>query len=229
MKKNYYLYDVHVHTSDSSRCGRASGSEMAEAYAAKGYSGFIVTDHFLNANTCAPCDESWEKRVEILCAGYDSAKKRGDELGISVFFAWEAGFEGNDFLTYGLDREWLLAHPESAELPIKEYMSLVRSSGGFVVHAHPYRIASYITMIRLCPELVDAVEVMNHHRSARDNSLASFYAESYQLPSTAGSDSHDTQIPDEVLITREEILSVHDYIRLLKEGKLIIPAQVASV
>ena len=36
----------------------------------------------------------------------------GDEIGLQVFFGWEETFDGQDFLIYGLDKEWMLKHPE---------------------------------------------------------------------------------------------------------------------
>ncbi|MBR4416935.1 MAG: PHP domain-containing protein [Victivallales bacterium] len=126
-----YLFDAHVHTAESSRCGRMPGAEVAEIYAKKGYSGIIITDHFINCNTRADRNAPWEEQVAVLMAGYKAAKARGDEIGLKVFFGFEGGSEGNDFLTYGLGEEWLLKHPESAQVPLKEYLALVRSPAGW--------------------------------------------------------------------------------------------------
>ena len=58
-----FLYDVHVHTSEASKCAPQSAAEMVEEYHAKGYRGIIVTDHFLNGNTRVPADLPWKERV----------------------------------------------------------------------------------------------------------------------------------------------------------------------
>ena len=219
-----YKFDPHVHDMESSRCGKAGAAEMVEAYADKGYDGIIITDHFLNANTTADRSAPWEKQVATLVKGYEAAKKRGDQLGLKVFFAWEGGFDGNDFLTYGLDVDWLLENPDCASLPMKEYLKCTRAAGAYIVHAHPYRQANYIYCIRLLPQLVDAVETRNYCRTDLDNRLAWLYARAYGLPATAGSDAHcPDHIPPTVLETREPVNSVQDYIAMVKSGKIIIP------
>ena len=97
-----YKYDLHVHTKEGSACGRSTGAEMAEMYAREGYTGFVVTDHFYTGNTAVPRDLPWEEWVDRFCEGYRSAKRRGDELGLDVFFGWEFGLGGGtEFLTLG--------------------------------------------------------------------------------------------------------------------------------
>lgn len=97
-----YKYDLHVHTREGSACGRASGAEMAEAAAQQGYAGLVITDHFFNGNTTAAPELSWQEKVQVLKEGYLHAKQRGEQLGLEVFFGWEFGYSGSDFLTYGL-------------------------------------------------------------------------------------------------------------------------------
>ena len=220
-----FLFDAHVHTAESSKCAKWSGAEAADAYAAKGYSGIIVTDHFVNDNTCADRNAPWEEQIAVLMAGYKAAKARGDEIGLKVFFGFESGNNGADFLTYGLGEDWLLKHPESPKLPLTEYLALVRSEGAFVVHAHPFRRARYIKIIQLVPEAVDAVEIVNYGNKELDNRLAKVYAEAYGLPMTAGSDSHNFgDIRDFVVGTDTPIESVADYVERIRQKRLILPA-----
>lgn len=220
-----YLFDAHVHTAESSKCGKMTGAEAAEAYAAKGYSGIIVTDHFINGNTRADRNAPWEEQVAVQMAGYKAAKARGDEIGLKVFFGFESGNDGADFLTYGLDEEWLLKHPESPKLSMKDYLALVRSEGAFVVHAHPFRRARYIKCMHLIPDGVDAVEIVNFGNQELDNRMAKIYAEAYGLPMTAGSDGHAVHDVEEFVIgTDTPIESVADYIERIKQKRLILPA-----
>ena len=93
-------------------------------------------------------------------------------------------------LDHGLDKEWLLDNPDLLELSINEYCDRVRSAGGFIVHAHPFREAAYINMIRLLPRKVDAVEVINASRLDFENECAMQYADNYDLMKIAGSDNH---------------------------------------
>ena len=52
-------------------------------------------------------------------------------------------------------------HPEMLNWTIEEQYYQIHKAGGFVVHAHPFRIRPYIKEIRLFPDLVDAVEIYN--------------------------------------------------------------------
>ena len=217
-----YRYDTHVHTAEVSKCAKSSGREVAEAYHARGYDGIIITDHFFNGNTTVPRDLPWRERVELFTAGYRAAKEYGDKVGMQVFFAWEDSSEGNDFLTYGLDENWLADHPFIDRLPLVDYLKYVRLAGGTVVHAHPFRQDYYIPMIRLLPDLVDAVEVLNGHRKAEENSRARWYADSYGLPWTAGSDNHDVTngFAEAGVLLDERLADTAHYARLVLERKL---------
>ncbi len=183
-------YETHAHTSETSRCSHISGGELAEFYKSLGYTGLFITDHFFNGNTTVPRGLDWHERVDLFCAGYDAAKAVGDKIGLDVFFGWEYSINGNDFLIYGLDRDWLHAHPDQLDWKLRDYMSCVRADGGFVVHAHPFREAGYIELIRLIPRDVDAVEIINSSMPPEVNERAEWYADSYGLLKTAGSDNH---------------------------------------
>ena len=185
-----YKYEMHCHTSEASKCGRASGTEMADFYKSMGYSGLVISDHFFNGNCAVPSDLPWEERVELFCAGYEAAQKRGDEIGLSVFFAWENSYAGTDFIVYGLNKEWLLTHEYCDLLPAKKHIELARNGGGFVIQAHPFRERGYIDMIRLMPRNVDAVEAINAANSDFENEMAELYADKYGLIKTCGTDNH---------------------------------------
>lgn len=163
---------------------------MADFYKDMGYTGLIISDHFFNGNTAVPKDLPWEERIEQFCKGYEVAKARGDKIGIDVFLAWENSYRGNDFLTYGLDKKWLLEHPYCDTLPVKEYLCLVKKSGGYSVQAHPYREADYVDMIRLLPRNVDAVETVNACNTDFENKMADIYATEYGLTKVCGTDNH---------------------------------------
>ena len=143
-----------------------------------------------NGNTNVPQDISWSQRVDFFVRGFENAKKRGDEIGIDVFFGWEFSLNGSDFLTYGLDKQWLLEHEDCHSLEINKYCDLVHDSGGFIVHAHPFREAFYIDMIRLLPRKVDAIESFNACRSDFENKLADEYADNYSLLKIFATDNH---------------------------------------
>lgn len=212
-------YETHCHTAESSACASAPGAVQADFYKSRGFKGIIVTDHFLNGNTRADRHTPWEQQVDIMFLGYENAKKRGEEIGLDVFFGWEYTIEGSDFLTYGLDKEWLLAHPETVTIPPNEYFDLVRSAGAYVSHAHPFREDWYIDMIRLLPRKCDAVEIINSCRKPFENEMAKVYADSYGLPYTAGSDNHHAnQARLSGIETEETIRDIQHFIEVLRSG-----------
>ena len=187
-----YKYDLHVHTCEGSACARSPGAELADFYKEKGYTGIVITDHFFTGNTRPDRNLPWEDWLAAFRQGFLNAKKRGDEIGLKVFYGWEHSFHGNDFLTFGLDNDWLLEHPEIVKLDIVDYLRLVRGAGAFVSHAHPFLEARYIPYIRLLPRDVDAVEVMNAPKGDFVNGMALHYARAYDLIETGGSDCHST-------------------------------------
>ena len=210
-----YRYDLHVHTVEGSACGRSPGAELADFYKEKGYTGIVITDHFFTGNTRPDRNLPWAEWLDAFKEGYRNAKKRGDEIGLTVFYGWEHSFYGNDFLTFGLDNDWLLGHPEIVKLDIVDYLRLVRGAGAFVSHAHPFFEARYIPYIRLLPRDVDAVEVVNAPKGEFVNEMALHYARAYDLIETGGSDCHSVDAEalsgielDEPVGTLEELIGV---------------------
>ena len=217
MKK--YLYETHVHTAQGSKCGQVDATEMARRYHAAGYTGIVITDHFVHGNTAIDRSLPWEQWVEQFCRGYELAKAEGDKLGLQVFFGWESGYKGTEFLILGLDKAWLLAHPEIRDCTVQQQYELVHQGGGIVIHAHPYRVEPYIPEIRLFPEYVDAVEVYNathsslhskDHRRAEWNKQALAYAREHKLPITAGSDQHKRAMIGGGMVFQRKMETIRD-------------------
>lgn len=217
-----YIYETHCHTSQGSACGRMTGEELARYYKDGGYDGIIVTDHFFNGNCAVDPSLDWKTKCRLYCAGYNDAKKTGDEIGLSVFFGIEYSYFGTDLLVYGIDERWLVQHPEVMSIGVKEFMRLVYESGGMIVHAHPFREASYIDTIRLYPYDVDAVEVFNAgNRDPRFDVRANQYAESYGLAKVAGSDRHEPYSTARcATVFSEKLESIDDYMRLVRADKV---------
>jgi hypothetical protein len=186
-----YLYETHLHTSEGSACGVSPGREYIARYLDLGYAGIIVTDHFDGGNCAVDRSLPWDKWVHGFCRGYEAAREEGARRGLDVFLGWEQTFDGDDYLVYGLDKEWLLRHPESARWSRKEQFDEVRRYGGCVVQAHPFRQHYYINCVHLSTGCVDAVEAANGGNSEQSyDALAWAYAKKLKLPVTAGSDIH---------------------------------------
>ena len=215
-----YKYETHTHTSEGSKCSRITAAELVRFYKASGYSGVCITDHFFNGNTTVARELSWAERIELLCRGYDNAYGEGNKIGIEVFLGWEYSYETTDLLTYGLNKEWLLKHPEIISIGINEYCDLVHEHGGFIVHAHPFREAEYIDMIRLLPRKVDAIEIYNACCKNFENKVAVQYADNYKLLKSAGSDNHIGNLYRLFGLQSVELFkSIEDMIGAIKSGK----------
>lgn len=210
-----YKYETHAHTSGLSRCGKISPRDLVRFYAELDYAGIFVTNHFGPDE-----DEAWSDRVELLYDHYKQAFEEGEKLGIDVFFGWEYSCSHtHDFLTYGLDEQWLYSHPEIAEMNTYEYLQFARKSGGFIIHAHPFRENNQAE-ICLRPHDVDAVEIINSGRSDDLNRFAKQYAENYNLPGFAGSDTHNNKKELFAGISFDrKVRNTQDFLTMFKNGE----------
>ena len=100
----------------------------------------------------------------LYCKGYENAKAEGDRIGLKVFFGIEYTYQGADILVYGLDKRWLLAHPD-CDRDFYQFCYDARAEGALLIHAHPFREADYLREIKLLPKWVDGVEVYNSGNS----------------------------------------------------------------
>ncbi len=190
-----YLWETHLHTSETSHCAKASAADMMRVYHAKGYSGVIVTDHFLNDSCLAPYGASWQKRIDVMLRGYLAAKEAGEAYGIPVLLGWEHTDQGGDYLTFGLTEEFLRDQENLCDLPLEVYAHRVHSAGGFLSQAHPYRETWYLPiLVAKRWDVVDAIEVVNGSHQGREmiwDEKARVFAKAHSLLQTAGSDAHN--------------------------------------
>ena len=194
MTKNGFYVQTHIHTSETSACGQACGRDIARACKAAGYGLIVITDHFMNANIGVSKRAPWRDKVEYLFRGYRAAKAEGDKIGLNVLKGWETNTYGPEYLTYGLDEEFLLANPDIAEVDSAEYLARVHEAGGFVSHAHPFRKRFYIPDFTPDTERVDAFEVFNGaHDDPSFDARALQVALEYGLIMAAGSDAHEVE------------------------------------
>lgn len=216
-----YRYETHLHTAPVSGCARATVAETLEFYRGAGYDGVFITNHFLDGNIRIDKSRPYREKIDFYFSDAEAGERIGCEIGLKVFSGVEMSDAGTDFLVYGLDRAWYLAHPEIMEMPYRERLDFLRASGAFVVQAHPYREAHYIDHIRLFPRSVDAVEVINGGNTEEQNALAAIYAAHYSLPGVAGSDNHFGGAFSGTLagvVTEAPLASVADYVRAVRTG-----------
>ena len=222
-----YLYETHLHTCQGSRCGVSTGSEHARYYKEIGYQGIIVTDHFFGGNCAVPRNLPWKERIEQFCAGYEDALAEGQKIGLDVFFGWEQNYDLDEYLVYGLDKQWLLDHPEYEHCSRREQIEAVHRAGGCLIQAHPFRDRGYIPRILLAKQFSDGIEVANAGQNPVNDYPALRYATELNLVTIAGSDNHHScteKTPPEKLFgieLDEKLGSIHDLVRLIRNrGKI---------
>lgn len=216
-----YKYETHLHTHPVSRCAQIGVEENLKFYKELGYDGVFITNHFLDGNINIDRTKPYEEKIEFYFSDYEKGLEIGKELGIKVFFGVELSYGGTDFLVYGLDKEWFLAHPQIMEMKKREELSFMMEEGALVIQAHPYREASYIDHIRLFPRNVHGAEIINASQGEEENEMAKKYAEHYGLIKTAGSDNHIGKYQQKLagLCFSEPVNDVNDFIEKVMDGK----------
>ena len=218
-----YKYETHSHTWPVSICARVSVEESLTFYKEMGYDGVFITNHFLDGNINIDKSLPYEAQIAFYFSDYEEGLRIGEKLGLKVFFGAELSYGGTDFLVYGLDKAWFLAHPEIMEMQKSEELKLMADCGALVIQAHPFRAAHYIDHVRLYPGAVHGVEVYNACNTDFENTVAEQYAENYGLIPFAGTDNHfaDRQKRFGGMQTERPIADEFDFIALVKGRKAV--------
>lgn len=219
-----YRYETHLHTSPVSKCGKASVRESLAFYKEIGYDGVFITNHFIDGNINIDSTVPYQEKIDFYFSDFEEGLKLEKEIGIRVFMGVEMSYKGTDFLIYGLDKEWFLAHPEIMDMKKSEELEYLMNSGALVIQAHPYREASYIDHIRLFPRQVHGVEVINACRNELENKMAKLYAENYELIEFAGSDNHQGRKQKKLagMCAEKPILNEKDFVERIKNREMSI-------
>ena len=224
-----YKFETHLHTSNCSACAVSSGYDMVDAAKEKGYSGFVVTNHFYHGNTCVDRNLSWESFIAAYCEDYEITRDYGEKMGIQVFFGIEEGFApGKEMLIYGISPEILTAHPEFIMFGAKEKAEFIHRMGGVTVCAHPFRSRSYIPNPDKEPDisLFDGIEGYNYCNAPEENEKALAFAKKNRLFATSGGDVHNSKnFGNAGIEFGTQIKDYNDFLTRLKNGnyKLIMP------
>jgi hypothetical protein len=234
-----FKYETHLHTAEASACGTSLGAEYISVYKKLGYDGIFVTDHFFGGNTAVSHELDWQERIELYCKGYENAlaeaerQNKADGGNFKVFFGLEQTFEGDDYLIYGLDKNWLIDHPDIEKMSHQQLFDAVNRENGLMVQAHPFRLRDYMQAIHVHPREVHAVEIYNAGNRPSENELAELYASQYKFPVTSGSDIHninfalEEKTPGKNKVGGMEfdspLIDVYDYADRIKhkEGRII--------
>lgn len=187
----FLIYDCHVHTNEVSACGLIDAAEMVELYQRANYTGIVITDHYYDYYF-EHLDGTWAEKIEKYLSGYTEAKKRGQELDVEVLLGLELRFAGTpeDYLVYGVDRNFLLEYPRLDQLGLKKFSLLAKKHNLLVVQAHPFRSGLQVAEA----QYLDGIEIFNGNpRHDSHNDLALAYAQQHSLIQLACSDAHQYQ------------------------------------
>ena len=137
-----YLVDLHVHSAESSYCGHVPAHEIVSAYREAGFDGIAITDHYGGYFFDKIKELPWPEQVDRFMRGYEEAKTAAEGTGFKVYFGIEYRdrITVDDFLVFGLDRQFLLDNPDLHDIPLKEAAERIHAYGGFIIQAHPARI-----------------------------------------------------------------------------------------
>ena len=218
-----YKYETHLHTAPVSKCGRATIEEQLAYYKSLGYEGVFVTNHFIDGNINMDRSAPYEDLIEFYFTDCEKGKAVAADYGMKVFEGVELSNKGTDFLVYGLDKAWFLAHPEIREMKKSEELAFMRDEGALIIQAHPFREAAYIDHIRLYPRSVHGIEIDNANRTPFENEMAKQYAANYGLLKFAGSDNHGEveQVEFAGMMADTPIVDELDFVKRVLNGEMV--------
>ena len=128
--------------------------------------------------------------MDWYCSGFEDAWNEGQKIGLDVFFGIEQNFAGDEYLIYGLDKQYLLDHPEMEHWTHREQIEQVHAAGGCVIQAHPFRMRGYLSAIHVCELYADGIEVANAGNTPAQDAYAARYCQTRGIYTLAGSDNH---------------------------------------
>lgn len=152
------LIDIHAHSAGISRCCRIPYEAVIRTALDVGIDGIVLTNHY-DKNYVKNGDYSaFAKRYT---EEYRLARIFGDSVGCKVFLGVEVTMELYDkahLLLYGIDVSFIEENPTVFDLTQEELYRKVKSAGGAVIQAHPYRKKKNLLDVRY----LDGVEVNCH-------------------------------------------------------------------
>ncbi|MBO4468025.1 MAG: PHP domain-containing protein, partial [Clostridia bacterium] len=140
------IYETHQHTSGCSRCAGVSPEDMVLSIKESGFSGVIVTNHFYHGNSSIDRSLPWAEFCKAYEDDYLAAKRAGEKIGIDVIYGLEEHVGGGkEVLIYGVEPDYIAKYPELSEINLPLLSEIVRSAGGLLIQAHPFRERAYIS------------------------------------------------------------------------------------
>ncbi|NLY91263.1 MAG: PHP domain-containing protein [Firmicutes bacterium] len=218
-----FRIDLHVHTRETSFCGRTEGRLVADLYKKAGYDGIVITDHYNKGFfRKLPKGLTWSEKIDHFLRGYRNAREEGEKIGLTVLLGIELKFfdSPQEFLIYGLDEAFLKKYPELYRMGIRKFREFSKQLPPheeiLIYQAHPFRPG--LTPAPL--ELIDGIEIYNGNpRQNSRNHLALAFARRNNLKMISGSDFH--RHPDLArggVILPTAVKDSHELVRVLKNS-----------
>ena len=223
--------ELHVHTSPVSRCAHVDAVATARHFCKEGYDTIVITNHMSPAlfSKNLPCDpDDWRAVADYFLSDYRKAKAAvGDKMNVLVGMELRINKNGNDYLVYGIDEQFVYDMGNVLDMRLKDIIAMIHDAGGIILQAHPFRDNMTVTN----PSLLDGIEVVNFtagHNSRND--IAMIWAKKHDMLGICGQDYHNTDyiigagILTDVRITDEkqlaDILKSRDF--KMTDGKQIL-------
>jgi histidinol phosphatase-like PHP family hydrolase len=160
--------DLHVHSSERSPCGKATEEEQIRAAMAAGLDAIAFTDH----HRLVP-----QKRLEELNRRYAPFR---------IYGGIEITTDGEDVLVLGIQDSTL----ENGKWAYRDLHAFVRSHGGFIAMAHPYRYHPEI-QLPLGQCVPDAIELYSINTAPAHADKIREVASLLGIPMLCNSDAHN--------------------------------------
>jgi len=217
--------ELHIHTSEASKCSRISAEELIEVYIEKGYTTVVITDHYNDFNFKRIGDITWQEKNDIFISAYNAAKKAANgRINVILGMEYRNNNSNNDYLVFGVTEDFIRKNNVDDEhntlsMNLKEFTDLAHANNMLIFQAHPFRDGMKI----INPSYLDGIEVLNAnvgHDSRND--VAKLWAEKYKLLECAGSDCHDlSSAAAAAIVTDFPITNNEELIEALKKYPII--------
>jgi len=193
--------ELHAH-SEASYDGRDPVEFLLEQAAAVGLDAIAVTDHDVF--------EESQRAAEL-----------APEFGLVGIPAMEVTSKAGHVLALGIDRKI------PADLSFEETLYQIHEAGGIGVVPHPFQksrsgVAPNISRETLAT--ADAIEVYNSRLlTGRANRKAKAFAEAHELPQTAGSDAHISELVGQAITAVDaDSETAEAIVAAIREGKTAV-------
>ncbi len=188
LAKEYpYKLELHAHTSPVSPCSDMTPEMLVERYAALGFHGVVITNHFIDFLLKS---EDPRQVADTYLRDYYETKALGERCGLRIYLGMEVRFpeNSNDYLIYGMDESDVSEVFSHIHGDYPSFYQAFKNDRNVIVQAHPFRNG----MVLQNEKFLDGIEVFNMHPGHNSRiGVANQYANAYpNFIKTCGTDFH---------------------------------------